>query len=672
MKRAGNTKCSFLILSIIVFQINSTIAQQDYLAFTASSKSVTFTDNFADNSNKWITDNTWIKARAENGYYNISCKNFQQSTGLTCRIIGTGQSGNYEIETGIKIINGAGALVFGMTDKFDHYRIEISDKNTLEVIKDTPTKKKKVEKIFSAVSNTHLVKDSYNKLTVRSVNGVFYLFINGVFTGQFNNIRPEGNQIGFNVGTDSEISVDYLTVSELKNQTSPVIAVSDSKKENNAAKTSIGVKAIMTSGPGPVVTWVSPSGQKTSLESFTAKVKANITSGSGIKSVLLYVNGVSKGEAEVKSVEGSTREFLVEKTISFGPGENQIYLVATNNEGTTKSEIRYFTNPSAIAPVITWASPVNPNSIVSTESFRIGACIKSPTDLKSVRLLVNGDVQIENNIFPISGTDECDYTWESPVVLKDGDNSIYIIATNIAGSTTSEKRLIKFSTTLAERRLALIFGNSEYRNKTVLRNPVNDANLMEGTLKELGFEVIKRLNAGKDEMMSAIKEFNEKLPSYNVALFYYAGHGNQVDGKNYMIPTDAKLEKPSDCKFEAIGVDFVVEEFERYPDNTNIVILDACRNNPYASWARGEEAGYRAMSFSSGTIIAFATSEGATAADGKGANGLYTQELVKQMVIPQSVYNVFMKARVQVKKLSNGQQIPTEWNKLNGDFFFKK
>ena len=139
-----------------------------------------------------------------------------------------------------------------------------------------------------------------------------------------------------------------------------------------------------------------------------------------------------------------------------------------------------------------------------------------------------------------------------------------------------------------------------------------------------------------------------------------------------MIPTDALLEKPSDCRFEAIGVDFIVEEFERYPENTNIVILDACRNNPYANWARGGEAGYRAMSFSSGTIIAFATSEGATAADGKGANGLFTEELVKQMSIPQSVFTVFMKTRMQVKKLSNGQQVPMEWNKLNGDFYFKK
>jgi len=172
--------------------------------------------------------------------------------------------------------------------------------------------------------------------------------------------------------------------------------------------------------------------------------------------------------------------------------------------------------------------------------------------------------------------------------------------------------------------------------------------------------------------MTAIREFNEKLPDYNVALFYYAGHGNQVDGKNYLVPTDALLEKPGDCRFEAIAVDFIVEEFERYQDNTNIVILDACRNNPYTAWARGGDAGFRAMSFSSGTIIAFATSEGATAADGRGANGLFTEELVKQMSVPQSILSVFMNTRAQVRKLSNGAQVPTEWNKLNGDFSFKK
>jgi uncharacterized caspase-like protein len=257
-------------------------------------------------------------------------------------------------------------------------------------------------------------------------------------------------------------------------------------------------------------------------------------------------------------------------------------------------------------------------------------------------------------------------------VLKQGDNSIFLIATNVAGSTTSEKRTIKLTTEVTEKRLALVFGNSNYEGKTPLRNPVNDANLMEGTLKELGFEVIKTLDAGKDEMTNAIREFNEKLPDYNVALFYYAGHGNQVDGKNYIIPVDAKLEKPGDCKYEAIDVNFIVEEFERYPDNTNIVILDACRDNPFASWTRGGEMGFRAMNFTSGTVVAYATSIGATAADGKSANGLYTQELVKQMMIPQSINDVFMNTRMQVKKLSGNTQVPTEDNRLVGHFYFKK
>jgi hypothetical protein len=364
--------------------------------------------------------------------------------------------------------------------------------------------------------------------------------------------------------------------------------------------------------------------------------------------------------------------FVVEKTINFGPGQNNIYIVATNSAGAVKSELRYFSNPSAVVPVVSWANPENETTLVNKESFSIGACIKSPTELKSVKLLVNGNIQSEDNVFQVSNMGDCNYNWQSSIVLKEGDNNIYVIATNVAGSTTSEKRLIKLQPALAERRLALVFGNSQYRNSAPLKNPVNDANLMEGTLKELGFDVIKQLNAGKDEMMKAIKEFNEKLPSANVALFYYAGHGNQVEGRNYLIPVDAKLEKEADCKFEAIPVDFIVEEFEKYQENTNIVILDACRNNPFAAWSRGGESGFKAMNFTSGTIISFATSEGSTAADGKGGNGLFTEELVKQMVIPQSILNVFMNTRVQVRKLSNNQQVPTEWNKLNGDFYFKK
>ncbi len=270
-----------------------------------------------------------------------------------------------------------------------------------------------------------------------------------------------------------------------------------------------------------------------------------------------------------------------------------------------------------------------------------------------------------------SATPGCIYNWQRPVILQEGDNNVFIVATNDAGSTTSEKRTIRLEHAIAEKRLALVFGNSAYGEKS-LKNPVNDANLIEATLKTLGFDVIKRINANKNEMEMAIREFSKKLPDYNVALFYYAGHGIQIDGVNYLIPTDALLKEKTDCKFEAISVNFVVEEFEKYPDNTNIVILDACRDNPFRSWARGGEGGFRAINPTSGTIIAFATSEGAVAADGSGANGLFTEELVKQMVLPQAIEGVFKKTRVQVEMKSRGAQSPQEWSKLKGDFYFKK
>jgi len=231
---------------------------------------------------------------------------------------------------------------------------------------------------------------------------------------------------------------------------------------------------------------------------------------------------------------------------------------------------------------------------------------------------------------------------------------------------------VKRSSSFTERRLALVFGNSQYGTKISLKNPVNDANLMEGTLKALNFDVIKRIDAGKSEMEQAVMEFNRKLPDYNVALFYYAGHGIQVDGVNYLIPTDAKLEQKVDCQWEAVSVTDIIKQFEKYPDNINVVILDACRNNPFTNWVRGNEAGFKFLPNVSGTIIGYATVEGATAADGAGFNGLYTEELVKQMVIPQPIESVFKRTRVQVELRSNGLQSPQETTGLRGDFYFIK
>jgi hypothetical protein len=223
-----------------------------------------------------------------------------------------------------------------------------------------------------------------------------------------------------------------------------------------------------------------------------------------------------------------------------------------------------------------------------------------------------------------------------------------------------------------EKRVALVIGNANYKNGVALKNPVNDANLISYTLKNLGFEVIVRLDATKSVMENAVREFSKKLPYYNIALVYYAGHGIMVDGINYLIPVDANLAEKGDVKYEAMSVNFITEEFERYPENVNVIILDACRTNPFRAWARGNEQGFKAIPPASGTIISFATSEGATASDGAGANGLFTEELVKQMVIPQRIEDVFIQTRRMVEQKTSGQQSPQEWSKLRGMFYFKK
>jgi len=222
-----------------------------------------------------------------------------------------------------------------------------------------------------------------------------------------------------------------------------------------------------------------------------------------------------------------------------------------------------------------------------------------------------------------------------------------------------------------QRRIALVIGNSNYEHSGRLKNPVNDANLMIETLRDLDFTVISVTDATKDEMNRTIYDFSKKLKDYNVALFYYAGHGIQVGGVNYLLPVDAVLEDKIAAEFEAVDVSTVVSQFERYPDNTNIVILDACRNNPFKSFSRGGETGFKAIPAPSGTIIAFATGEGATASDGTGKNGLYTSMLVNEMKKPQRIEDVFISTRVKVQKASDFGQSPQEWSQLTGRFYFK-
>ena len=218
------------------------------------------------------------------------------------------------------------------------------------------------------------------------------------------------------------------------------------------------------------------------------------------------------------------------------------------------------------------------------------------------------------------------------------------------------------------KRIALVIGNSSYKDSP-LKNPVNDARDMAATLRKLGFDVIEKTDASQKDMNRAIAQFGEKLRSDTVALFFYAGHGMQVRGKNYIIPVDAQVTSEASARVETVDVDSVMDQLAVSP--MNIVILDACRNNPFERRFRSPGGGLAQMDAPKGSLIAYATAPGKTAADGSGRNGLYTQELLKSIQTPGlTLEAVFKRVRNGVMAASGETQTPWESSSLTGDFYF--
>lgn len=221
-----------------------------------------------------------------------------------------------------------------------------------------------------------------------------------------------------------------------------------------------------------------------------------------------------------------------------------------------------------------------------------------------------------------------------------------------------------------EKRVALVIGNSRYESAP-LRNPVNDANLVASALREIGFDVISRTDANLREMQLAVREFSRKIQNGAVGLFYYAGHGMQTGGRNFLIPIGAQIEAEGDVVLEALDLNNVLEQMGMAQNRLNIVILDACRNNPFTRSFRSGAQGLAQVNAPAGTFIAYATAPGQTASDGKGQNGLYTQELLANMRTPGlPIEEVFKRVRVQVKQQSGGVQIPWDASSLEGSFYF--
>ncbi len=219
---------------------------------------------------------------------------------------------------------------------------------------------------------------------------------------------------------------------------------------------------------------------------------------------------------------------------------------------------------------------------------------------------------------------------------------------------------------------ALVIGNSNYLSAPPLTNPVNDAHLIAQSLEELGFKVILKLDASQQVMDDAIVEFGKEIENGGVGLFFYAGHGIQSKGRNYLLPIDAIIRREKDLKYKAIDTGTVLDEMDNADNNLNIVILDACRNNPIARSFRGLNRGLAILNNTpSGTLIAYSTAPGSVAADGEGKNSPYTKALVTEINKPgKSIEAVFKDTAKIVKKVTKENQIPWFSSSITNDFYF--
>jgi len=225
-------------------------------------------------------------------------------------------------------------------------------------------------------------------------------------------------------------------------------------------------------------------------------------------------------------------------------------------------------------------------------------------------------------------------------------------------------------------RVALVIGNSSYRYLPRLPNPVNDARLIAATLKGLGFTLVgggALLDVDKERFEQAVRAFGQAIRGAEVALFYYSGHGLQVDGVNWLVPISANPTKVQDLDFEMVNSDLILRQTEGADTGLNIVILDACRNNPFSSRGiRGAAGGLAQMQATPATLISYATQPGNVAEDGTSGDSPYSAALASTLRQPGlDVFRVFNQVGLQVEQATGGSQQPwVSASPISGEFYF--
>ncbi len=251
-------------------------------------------------------------------------------------------------------------------------------------------------------------------------------------------------------------------------------------------------------------------------------------------------------------------------------------------------------------------------------------------------------------------------------------STLALILCTLAGSVLAQRNLTAGPVAPSEQRVALVIGNSAYKDAP-LRNPVNDATDIAATLRSLGFTVMLHTNADTRQMRSAMRAFAQNLKRGGVGLFYFAGHGVQSrNGRNYLIPVGADIKEEFELEDEAVDANRVLAGMEEAGNRVNIVILDACRNNPFARGWRSSTNGLAQMSAPAGSFVGFATSPGSVAADGTGRNGIYTRHLLESLKQGDTdIDRVFTRVTAGVAKETGNKQVPWKSSSLTGEFYFR-
>ena len=221
------------------------------------------------------------------------------------------------------------------------------------------------------------------------------------------------------------------------------------------------------------------------------------------------------------------------------------------------------------------------------------------------------------------------------------------------------------------KRIALVVGNAAYKSRP-LKNPRNDADDMSQTLKGADFTVIDLRDATLSQMRSAVRQFGDKLLENDIGLVYYSGHGVEVKGRNYFIPVNADIEREDEIADQGLDVSLILEKMTTAGKGVNILVVDACRDDPFGRSFRSVSKGLVTMDAPRGTIIAYSTSPGRVASDGDGRNSSYTSALVKAIQTPnRPIEQVSKEVRRAVQEETKNQQTPWENTSLRGDFYFR-